>query len=168
MQLPGSITRQLAWLLALPGRLVQGGCLAGAVLLAWSAGIHLDLYASSYSSIPTIGPLFLLQGIVGVLLAVALVTFRRPLLALVGSGFALSTVAGLLLSVNVGLFGFKDSFLAPFATESLVMELVAAGVLGVVVVMAFVSAGRSATAPLSGSGRHAEVATPDQGAAAVS
>ena len=34
---------------------------AGALLLAVSASIHLDLYLTGYRSIPTIGWLFLLQ-----------------------------------------------------------------------------------------------------------
>ena len=41
--------------------------ISGALLLAVSAGIHLDLYLTGYRKIPTIGWLFLLQVIVGFL-----------------------------------------------------------------------------------------------------
>ena len=50
--------------------------LAGAVLIVVSAVIHLHLWATGYSSISVIGPLFLAQGVAGILLAVALGVFR--------------------------------------------------------------------------------------------
>ena len=81
---------------------------AGAGLLAATGGIHLDLYLTGYRSIPTIGWLFLLQVIAAFgLAAVVLVTGRR-LAAAAGAGFALSTLGGYLLSVWIGLFGFKE------------------------------------------------------------
>jgi predicted lipoprotein with Yx(FWY)xxD motif len=81
---------------------------AGAVLLAVSAGIHLDLYLTGYRSIPTIGWLFLLQVIAGFVLAVAVLVTRSRLVAAAGAGFALATLGGYLLSVRIGLFGFKE------------------------------------------------------------
>jgi predicted lipoprotein with Yx(FWY)xxD motif len=81
---------------------------AGAVLLAVSAGIHLDLYLTGYRSIPTIGWLFLLQVIAGFVLAAAVLVTRSPLVAAAGAGFALATLGGYLLSVWIGLFGFKE------------------------------------------------------------
>jgi predicted lipoprotein with Yx(FWY)xxD motif len=80
----------------------------GAGLLAASAGIHLDLYLTGYRSIPTIGWLFLLQVIVGFVLAVAVLATRSRLAAAAGAAFALSTLGGYLLSVWIGLFGFKE------------------------------------------------------------
>jgi len=81
---------------------------AGAVLLAVSAGIHLDLYLTGYRSIPTIGWLFLLQVIAGFALAAAVLVTRGWLAAAAGAGFALATLGGYLLSVWIGLFGFKE------------------------------------------------------------
>ena len=81
---------------------------AGAVLLAVSAGIHLDLYLTGYRSIPTIGWLFLLQVIAGFVLAAAVLVTRSPLVAAAGAAFALATLGGYLLSVWIGLFGFKE------------------------------------------------------------
>jgi len=81
---------------------------AGAALLAATGGIHLDLYLTGYRSIPTIGWLFLLQVIAAFGLALAvLVSGSRPAAA-AGAGFALSTLGGYLLSVWIGLFGFKE------------------------------------------------------------
>ena len=59
---------------------------AGAVLVLLSALIHLKIYGN-YEHISVIGPLFLAQGIVGILLALALGVFRRLGLILAGAAF---------------------------------------------------------------------------------
>jgi hypothetical protein len=102
--------------------------LAGAVLIVVSAVIHLHLWATGYSSISVIGPLFLAQGVAGILLAVALGVFRRRGLMVAGTGLMAGTAAGLLLSVQVALFGFRDSLGVPYAGVSLV-EFGGAGLL---------------------------------------
>lgn len=92
------------------GDLAAGSAAAagGAGLLFAAAGIHLDLYLTGYRTIPVIGWLFLLQVIVGLALGLlALVTGSR-LVAAAGAGFALSTLGGYLLSVQFGLFGFRE------------------------------------------------------------
>jgi len=80
----------------------------GAGLLAASAGIHLDLYLTGYRSVPVIDWLFLLQVIAGFALAAVVLATRSRLAAAVGAAFALSTLGGYLLSVWIGLFGFKE------------------------------------------------------------
>ena len=81
---------------------------AGAVLLAGSASIHLYLFLTGYRAIPVIGWLFLLQVIVAFVLAAgALVTFSR-VAAAAGAAFALSTLGCYLLAVWIGLFGFRE------------------------------------------------------------
>ncbi len=82
--------------------------IAGAVLLAVSASIHLDLYLTGYRSIPTIGWLFLLQVIVAFGLAAAALVTRSWLAAAASAVFALSTLSAYLLAVWIGLFGFKE------------------------------------------------------------
>ncbi len=104
-------------------------CLAGGVLLVVSSVIHLHLWSTGYRHIPTIGPLFLVQGAFGIVLALAIGISRRAWTALAGALFVASTIGGLLLSVEVGLFGFKDSLSAPDATLSLVVESAALVVL---------------------------------------
>src|ERR1700730_1086997 len=66
--------------------------IAGAALLIASGSIHLDLYLTGYRSIPTIGPLFLLQVIAAFVLAVAIPVTRHWLAAAAGAGFAISTL----------------------------------------------------------------------------
>jgi predicted lipoprotein with Yx(FWY)xxD motif len=82
--------------------------LAGAGLLAATGGIHLDLYLTGYRSIPTIGWLFLLQVVAAFALALVTALSRSRLGCGAGALFALSTLGGYLLSVWVGLFGFKE------------------------------------------------------------
>ena len=82
--------------------------MAGAALLAATGAIHLDLYLTGYRSIPTIGWLFLLQVITAFGLAAAVLATGSRLVAAAGAGFALATLGGYLLSVWVGLFGFKE------------------------------------------------------------
>jgi predicted lipoprotein with Yx(FWY)xxD motif len=81
---------------------------AGAGLLAVTGAIHLDLYLTGYRSIPVIGPLFLLQVIAAFGLAAAVLVSGSRLAAAAGAGFVLSTLGGYLLSVWIGLFGFKE------------------------------------------------------------
>src|SRR5215472_8643714 len=82
---------------------------AGAALLVWSGVIHLMLWSDGYKDISVIGPLFLVQGIVGIVLALAIVALRWLALIAIGAATGVATAAGLLLSVHVGLFGFKES-----------------------------------------------------------
>ncbi len=96
---------------------------AGGLLLVWSAYIHVRLWKSEgYRHIPTIGPLFILQSTVGMVIGVAVVAVRHVWVAVLGVGFVISTIAGFLLSVEVGLFGFRDTWSAPFAQEAMLIE----------------------------------------------
>lgn len=88
----------------------------GAGLLAATAAIHLDLYLTGYRTIPTIGWMFLLQVIVAFALALAVLaaplvarsTWLPAAAAAAGAGFAIATLGGYLLSLWVGLFGFRE------------------------------------------------------------
>jgi hypothetical protein len=96
----------------------------GGVLLIWSGYIHFHLWQKlGYRHIPTIGPLFLLQSIAGLLTGVLLIAVRRVWIALAGAGFAASTMVGFFISVEHGLFGFKDSWSAPFAHQAFAIEV---------------------------------------------
>src|SRR5487761_257916 len=87
---------------------------AGSGLLIATAAIHLDLYLTGYRTIPTIGWLCLLQVIAAFGMGLAVLTIPRRLVtssrlaAAVGADFALATLGGYLLSVWIGLFGFKE------------------------------------------------------------
>jgi hypothetical protein len=118
---------------------------AGAVLLAWSGLIHLRLWADGYSDIATIGPLFLAQGVGSLVIAGALVLLRRLVLILAGAVTMAATAAGLLLTVHVGLFGYRESLAVPYAQSSLIIEFTGAAVLLLAAVILAVFAGRTGT-----------------------
>ena len=109
---PGSVRPAAALLLRL-------GCVA---LLAWIGYIHLHLWQEGYRHIPTNGPLFLLDAVAGFVLAAVLLTWPRPLAGLLAAGYTASTLGALIISLSVGLFGFRESISASFVTESLTIE----------------------------------------------
>ena len=121
-------TTPLRWLLRL----------TGAGLLVATAAIHLDLYLTGFRTIPTIGPLFLFQVIVGFALALVILAApftavtRRPAvdasIAAVGAGYAIATLGGYLLSLWVGLFGFHE-IRTTAGTVAGIIEIAAFGVL---------------------------------------
>jgi predicted lipoprotein with Yx(FWY)xxD motif len=80
----------------------------GPGLLIASGAIHLDLYLTGYRTIPTIGWLFLLQIIAAFALGLAAAGLRHWLAPAAAAGFCLATLGGYLLTVWVGLFGFKE------------------------------------------------------------
>jgi len=112
--------------------------LTGAGLLIATAAMHLDLYLTGYQTIPTIGPLFLFQVIVGFALALAVLAApftavtRRPAvdasIAAIGAGYAIATLGGYLLSLWVGLFGFRE-IRTTAGTVAGILEIAAFGVL---------------------------------------
>jgi hypothetical protein len=101
----------------------------GAGFLVWSAVIHLILWKDGYKDVSTIGPLFLVQAILCIVLALAILAFRWLALLALGAVTAVGTAAGLLISVNFGLFGLKDSLSVTYADLSLAVEFTAAFVL---------------------------------------
>ena len=101
----------------------------GAALMVWSGVIHLQLWSDGYRSISVIGPLFLIQGIGGIALAVVIAVIRRVVLMAAGAVMMAATAAGLLLSAGTGLFGFRESLAVPYAGSSLVVEFASAAVL---------------------------------------
>lgn len=135
---PGRLTRRAARLLLRgPATLTSPVArwavtllaVAGAALLAWSGVIHLQLWSDGYRDISVIGPLFAVQGIASIALALALAAFRRLALLAAGAVTAAATAVGLLLSAGIGLFGYTESLAVPDAELSLVVEFTAAAVL---------------------------------------
>jgi hypothetical protein len=124
----------------------------GGGLLVWSAAVHYHLWSEpdGYRSIATIGPLFLLQSIAGLVIGVGVAVVRRLWAALLGIGFAAATVAGFLVSVTHGLFGFKESWLAPFAKQAFAMEVVAAGLLVIAGALCLAAPSRTSRPTASG------------------
>lgn len=129
---PGVLLRGPSAVRSLPGRVTITLLIAaGGVLTVISGVIHLYLWGRQYgyANIPTIGPLFLMQGIVSILIGVVAMITRRVVVVLATGGMMVASVGALVLAVEVGLFGFRDSWVAPYARTSLYVESVAAVVL---------------------------------------
>src|SRR3954454_20368602 len=129
----------------------------GAVALLAVGVDHIEqYYVDYYRAVPTIGTLFVLDFIaatviaVGLLLPLGRLTSRfgerlLPLLALAGIGIAGGTLAGLLASENVGLFGFTEVGYRSAIVVSIVFDVAA---------VAFLSAFLALRALSHGAGRH--------------
>jgi hypothetical protein len=125
-------------------RLIATGLIViGALITAISGIIHFFLYGKyNYSVIPTIGPLFIAQGVVAILLALLLLGTRWLAAVVAAAGFLIATAAGLLITIYVGLFNFQEVWSAPWAVTSFVLELVG-GALLLVAAWPLLRAGRS-------------------------
>ena len=128
--------------------LARGTRWLGAIALLGVGLEHLDQYsADSYSSIPTIGTLFLLNFVSATVVALGLLApARRPaerlaepvraLLAVAGIGIAAGSLAGLVISENGGLFGFAEQGYREAIVLSIVLEAAAIALLGAYFVLA--------------------------------
>ena len=106
--------------------------LVGAALLLGNAWIHEHLYSLGYASVPVIGPLFRINGVLAT--AVAVVVLLAPgvwfaLACLAGALLQLGTLAGLATSLTVGIFGFTETLDAPLLPQSVAVEALGAAVL---------------------------------------
>ena len=115
---PPAPDRGARWVAALLLRLT---CVA---LLAWIGAVHLHLWLEGYRQIPTDGPLFLLDAVAGLALAALLLVWTAPIAGLLACGYTAATLGALLISLTVGLFGFRESISASYATLSLAIETI--------------------------------------------
>lgn len=110
--------------------------LLGAVLLLAISAIHLYLWSEGYDGIDVIGPAFLMQTILGIGGAgLLLITPMRwlPWVAALDLAFAAGSLAALLISTTVGLFGFVETTTATLWWETLWVETAAIVVLGALI-----------------------------------
>lgn len=119
-----------------------------AALVAAGGAVHLSLYLDGYQSIPRVGPLFLLNVVAAVLIAIALAARPIGIVALAAAGFALATMASLGLSRTIGLLGFREAGLDVRSAATLAVEALTLSVLG----LWFLST-RPAAPALAGLGR---------------
>jgi hypothetical protein len=126
----GVLLRGPAHLASLAARVAITIVIAGgAACTVYSGYIHLYLWGRQpfpYRDIPTIGPLFLAQGVAAIIIGLMVIVSRRVGALLVGAGLLVVSVAALVIDVEVGMFGFKDSWAVPYATSTLYEEIVGA------------------------------------------
>jgi hypothetical protein len=92
-------------------------------LIVWIGWIHLHLWMSGYKDIPTLGPSFLLAAIAGFIIAAALLCWPGRVVGLAGIILSIGSLGALIISVNFGLFGFKEALSAWYVSESIALEL---------------------------------------------
>jgi hypothetical protein len=99
--------------------------LADAGLLVASGLIHLHLWDIAYRHVKTLDQLFLLQVVLTILLALALLVSRHVLVVAASALVMAGTIVGFLLARSVGIFGFKLTFTSGLANTVLIIEVAA-------------------------------------------
>lgn len=127
--------------------------LAAAVGVLVSGLVHLWLWFEGFSEIRWIGPLFMLNAVAGVVIAVLLLLWRSWVPPLLAVGFGGSTLVAFLISATVGLLGVHEIFSGTWQIVAGVADVLAV-VAGLAVLWrgrpTTGSAGRSAREPQDG------------------
>jgi hypothetical protein len=98
--------------------------LAAAAVLV-SAAVHLKVWVDGYRDLNVIGPLFLLNVVAGVVIAVLLVTWRHWIPLLLAAGFGAATLASFITAATVGLFGVNEIWFSTTGNIANASEIVA-------------------------------------------
>lgn len=96
--------------------------LAGVGLLAWIGDLHWRLWQLGYGDLPTLGPMFLADAVVAVVLAAVLLVWPRPVAGLACTGFTAVTIGALAISLEFGLFGFREVITTTHVVQALALE----------------------------------------------
>src|SRR6478735_5998675 len=102
-----------------------------AVVLLAVGGIHLYLALNGVGGI--LGVMFVLNGIAGIVLAVAVLVTRGRLLqltAVLGLLFLIASLAALLLALTVGLFGITETWDFTLVPQTVIVDSIGILVLG--------------------------------------
>jgi hypothetical protein len=109
-----------------------------ALLLLAMGGIHLYLVFDGVGG--TLGVLFVLNAIGGLVLAIAMVAAPRRLLPAASAlslVFMVGTLLALILALTVGLFGISETINGQLVVTTIVVEAIGAVVLAVMTSLAF-------------------------------
>ncbi len=110
--------------------LAETALLGGGALLITASVLHLLLWSQNYRDVDPIGPILVLMGIIGILLAVAVIRFGTLGLALAGALYLAVTTALLLLTSRLELLGFEEGSPAPFTGRSIIVPIIGMALLG--------------------------------------
>lgn len=107
-----------------------------AVALLAAGGIHLYLVFNGVGGI--LGVLFVLNGIAGLVLAIAMVVLRGRLLqvaTVLSLLFLIATLLALILALTVGLFGITETWDFMLVPETVIVESIGIVILAITTVM---------------------------------
>lgn len=82
--------------------------IAAGVFVIVGGLVHLELWRSGYRAIPYIGPWFIANVAVSAVVAVAIVLRSIPAVKLAGIALSVTSLAALVMSRTVGIFGFTE------------------------------------------------------------
>jgi hypothetical protein len=114
---------------------------AAATFVLVGGGIHLELWRSGYRSIDYIGPMFMANVVLSVVLALALLIRPDVRVAVAGVAFSVGSLIALVLSRTTGLLGFTERAWTDMAVQATTAEI------GAVVAIAFILAARNRRLP---------------------
>jgi hypothetical protein len=109
-----------------------------AILLLAVGGIHLFLVFDGVGG--TLGVLFVLNAVAGIVLAIAMLVLRGRLLKLatvLGLLFLIASLASLLLALTVGLFGITEVWTFTLVPQTVVFDAIGVVVLAITTVVVF-------------------------------
>lgn len=112
--------------------------LLSAIMLLMMGGIHLYLVFDGVGGL--LGALFVLNAVGALVLAIAVVVLREPLLSLatvLSLLFMVGTLLALVLALTVGLFGIHEVLSFTLVTTTLVVESIGSIILAVTAAMVF-------------------------------
>jgi len=102
----------------------------GALATIVVGAVHLQQYADFISDVPTIGVLFVLNGLGAGVLAILLATRRARLAALGAIGLSAGALVSLAISMtDTGLFGYTEPMFRPAVIVAIVAEVAAIALL---------------------------------------
>ncbi|WP_019808459.1 hypothetical protein [Saccharomonospora halophila] len=127
-------------------RVLRGLVAAGLLGSAW---VHLSVWLDWARDTAVVGPLFLVNVVAGVVIAVAVVVSRHPLSALAAVGFGVATLAAYVLSLTVGFFGVHERFATRAELWGVITEA-ACVVFGLVLLTPTLRRGRHRVDPAAG------------------
>jgi hypothetical protein len=96
---------------------------AAAVLI--SAYIHLKEWLDGMRHVHVIGPLFIVNMVAGVVIAVLLLTWHHWLAPFLALGFGASTLGAFIIAAQWGLFGDHEKWQGNYVWAATVVEIVA-------------------------------------------
>ena len=95
---------------------------AAAVLV--SAYVHLKEWFDGFRHVDVIGPLFIVNGVAGIVIAVLLVTWQHWVPPFLAFGFGASTLGGFVIAATWGLFGDHEKWQGSYIWVAAIAEAV--------------------------------------------